>query len=34
MKFTTIHDYVDRICEEFPQVPKSDIYKILNYGWK
>lgn len=34
MKTTTIHDYVDQLCEQFPQVPKSDIYKILNYGWK
>lgn len=30
----TIQDYYDTICEEYPTVPKSDIKRILQYGWK
>lgn len=34
METKTIHDYVDILCEKFPHVRKSDILKIVNYGWK
>lgn len=30
----TITDYEDQICQMFPHIPKTDIRKILNYGWK
>lgn len=30
----TINDYYDQICAEFPNIPKSDIKRILQYGWK
>lgn len=30
----TIDDYYDQICNEFPNVPKSDIKRILQFGWK
>lgn len=30
----TIKDYEDAICEKFPQIRKSDIQKILKFGWK
>lgn len=34
MKITTIKDYYDQMYEKFPDVPKEDIRRILNYGWK
>lgn len=30
----TIQDYYEAICEEYPTIPKSDIKRILQYGWK
>lgn len=30
----TVKDYEDQVCEMFPQIPKSDIRKMLHYGWK
>lgn len=30
----TIQDYYDKISEQFPNIPKSDIKRILLYGWK
>lgn len=30
----TINDYYDQVCAEFPNVPKSDVKRILLYGWK
>lgn len=34
MKITKVNDYLDRVCQKFPNIPKSDIRKILNYGLK
>jgi hypothetical protein len=34
MEVKTIKDYYDIICSKFPNVPKEDIKRILNYGWK
>lgn len=34
MIIKTIKDYEDAICEKFPQIRKTDIQKILNFGWK
>ena len=30
----TIQDYYEAICQEYPTIPKSDIKRILLYGWK
>lgn len=30
----TINDYYEQLYKEFPNVPKSDIKRILQYGWK
>lgn len=30
----TIQDYYDKISEEYPTISKSDIKRILQYGWK
>lgn len=30
----TIQDYYDQICEEYPNIPRQDIKRILQYGWK
>lgn len=30
----TINDYYEQIYKEFPDIPKSDIKRILQYGWK
>ena len=30
----TIQDYYDTMFQQFPDVPKSDIKRILNFGWK
>lgn len=30
----TIKDYYEDMYELFPEVPKEDIQKILNYYWK
>lgn len=34
MQIKTIKDYYEQIYEMFPDVPKKDIKRILNYGWK
>lgn len=34
MQIKTIKDYYDQIQEMYPDVPESDIKKILNFGWK
>ena len=34
MILKTIQDYYDQICEEYPTIPKSDIKRILQYGFK
>lgn len=34
MQIKTIKDYYDKIATLFPEVPKEDIKRILNYGWK
>ena len=34
MVLKTIQDYYDQICAEYPNIPKSDIKRILQYGWK
>lgn len=34
MVLKTIQDYYDQICEEYPTIPKSDIKRILQYGFK
>ena len=30
----TTKDYYDKVSEAFPEVPKKDIERIMNYGWK
>lgn len=30
----TIQDYYEDLCKEYPNVPKQDIKRILQYGWK
>ena len=30
----TIQDYYETICSEYPNIPESDIKRILQYGWK
>lgn len=30
----TIDDYYEQIYAEFPSIPKSDVKRILQYGWK
>lgn len=32
MKFTKIDDYVDKVAEKFPTIPKKSIRKILEFG--
>ena len=34
MEIKTIKDYYDQMYELYPNVKKSDIKKILNFGWK
>ncbi len=34
MEIKTIKDYYEQLYERFPDVPKKDIQRILNYGWK
>lgn len=34
MKIKTLKDYYQQTYELFPDVPKEDIKKILNWGWK
>lgn len=30
----TIQDYYEQLYKEYPNIPKSDIKRILQYGWK
>ena len=30
----TVSDYYDVVADKFPTVPKKDIERILNFGWK
>lgn len=32
MKFTNIDDYVDKVAEKFPTIPKKSIRRILEFG--
>lgn len=34
MEIKTVKDYYEQLYERFPGVPKKDIQRILNYGWK
>lgn len=34
MQVKTVKDYYDSVCAKFKGVPRKDIIKILNYGWK
>lgn len=34
MQVKNIQDYYDRIFEKYPDIPKNDIKRILQYGWK
>ena len=34
MEIKTIKDYYEQLYERFPDVPKKDIQRVLNYGWK
>ena len=29
-----VNDYYEELYKMFPEVPKSDIKRIVNYGWK
>lgn len=30
----TYEDYIDKMCELFPEIDKNDIYNIIKYGTK
>ena len=32
MKFTKIDDYVDKVAEKFPTIPKKSIRRIIEFG--
>lgn len=34
MQIKTINDYLEKMYAKYPDVPKSDIKRILIYGWK
>jgi len=34
MKITKIDDYVDVVCEKYPELSKEEVKRILVYGWK
>ena len=34
MKLTDVNDYVDEVQEQFPELTKEEIKRILVYGWK
>lgn len=34
MKITNVNDYVDKVHEEFPELTKEEVKRILVYGWK
>jgi len=29
-----VDDYVDKLCEKYPTILRSDIIKIVNYGFR
>jgi hypothetical protein len=34
MKITDVNDYVDIVWEQFPELSREDVKRILVYGWK
>ena len=34
MKITNVNDYVDSVHEQFPELTKEEVKRILVYGWK
>lgn len=34
MKITTVNDYVDKVHEDFPELTRDEVKRILLYGWK
>lgn len=34
MKITNVNDYVDALHEQYPELTKTEIKRILVYGWK
>jgi len=34
MKVTNVNDYVDDVAQQFPELTKDEIKRILVYGWK
>ena len=34
MKLTNINDYVDEVAQQFPELTKDEVKRILVYGWK
>ena len=34
MKEKEISDYYEKLYEKFPNVPKADIRRVVNYGWR
>lgn len=34
MQLKNINDYVDEVASKFPELPKSEVKRILVYGWK
>lgn len=34
MKVTNVNDYVDVVHEQFPELTKEEVKRILSYGWK
>ena len=34
MKITNVNDYVDEVAEQFPDLTRDEVKRILVYGWK
>jgi len=34
MKVTNVNDYVDKVHSKFPELTKSEVKRILIFGWK
>ena len=34
MKITKVDDYVDVVCESYPELSREEVKRILTYGWK
>ena len=34
MKITRVNDYIDKLSEQYPELTKDEIRRILVYGWK